>query len=176
MLIKPTEAIKQGWIKFPESMTQAQIDKCVQPNAVDFTLDVLYSLDNTSMAVLSETSKLMRVLSKEEPTYGEAWVLNQGTVYDGMSNIYVTVPEGHAAILYTRSTLARNGVFLVSGLYDAGYTGQIGFTVYPVGGPMMLTPGTRVGQIAIITADSVGKYAGGWNHAQGTHYTQGRTT
>jgi hypothetical protein len=98
------------------------------------------------------------------------WILRAGTVYDGTSNVYIEVPEGCAAILFTRSTFARNGVFIVSGLYDAGYKGHIGFTIYPVGGQTLVAPGTRIGQIALVSADTAKLYAGGYNHTAGSHY------
>lgn len=171
MFINPKIAIDQGWIQGIQNP-----DKQVQPNAIDFTLDTLMRVDSDSRmrkARVSEEGKTMRGLHQVQPSdmYNGAWNLDHGAVYDGTSVMYVDVPEGVAAILYTRSTLARNGVFLLSGLYDSGYKGHIGFTIYPVGGDIEIVPGTRVGQIAFVSADSAKLYAGGWNHAEGTHYT-----
>ena len=39
-----------------------------------------------------------------------------------MENI-VSIEEGYAGFVITRSTLNRNGVFITSGLYDSGYHG-----------------------------------------------------
>lgn len=164
MFINPTIGIQQGWIT---GITDAS--KQVQPNAIDFTLDNLKRL-TTELARVSETTKQMRSL-EDVPLLSNMWWLEHNRVYDGTSNMYVELPDGVAAILYTRSTLARNGVFVVSGLYDSGYKGHIGFTVYPIGGDIILEPGTRVGQIAFVSASSAKMYAGGWNHDSGTHYT-----
>lgn len=164
MFINPQTAIEKGWIKGIHDT-----DKQVQPNAIDFTLDQLKRVNEYMVAKLSESGKTMRTLIDAD-VYDEGWNLERGTVYDGTSDMYVELPDGVAAILFTRSTLARNGVFIVSGLYDSGYKGHIGFTIYPIGGRTMIAPGTRVGQIAFISADSAGLYAGGWNHHQGTHY------
>lgn len=166
MFIKPTVAIEKGWIKGIKDPA-----KQVQPNAIDFTLDTLLGLSAMTPALVSESGKTMRQTFDMISSVNGAWHLAQGVVYDGTSEMYVEVPEGVAAILYTRSTLARNGVFLLSGLYDSGYKGHIGFTIYPVGGAIEIAPGTRVGQIAFVSAESAGMYAGGWNHAEGTHYT-----
>lgn len=167
MFINPQHAIEQGWIK-----GIADAEKQVQPNAIDFTLDQLKRVNEYMTAELSETGKKMRTLVDAD-VVENGWHLMRSTVYDGTSNMYVEVPDGVAAVLYTRSTLARNGVFLLSGLYDSGYKGHIGFTIYPIGGNIIIAPGTRVGQIAFMSADAAKMYAGGWNHELGTHYTGG---
>lgn len=164
MFINPKIAIEQGWVQGIVDQ-----DKQVQPNAIDITLDKLKVL-STDVARVSEIDKSMRTLLDVKPSPG-GWGLVHGHVYDGTSTMYCDLPDGVAAILYTRSTLARNGVFLVSGLYDSGYKGHIGFTIYPIGGSITIQPGTRVGQIAFVSADSAKLYAGGWNHTEGTHYT-----
>lgn len=172
MFINPKIAIERGWIKGIKDPA-----KQVQPNAIDFTLDQLFTLNTDTTAFVSESRKVMRQLYPYtlDPAYPldpveKSWALEGLRVYDGMSDMYVEVPEGVAAILYTRSTFARNGVFIVSGLYDSGFKGNIGFTIYTIGGPIDIEPGTRIGQIAFIGADSEGVYAGGYNHEQGTHY------
>jgi deoxycytidine triphosphate deaminase len=164
MFINPKYAIEQGWIQGIQNP-----DKQVQPNAIDFTLDTLKLL-SADTARVSEDGKSMRPLVDVQLTPG-GWGLEYGRVYDGTSEMYCDLPKGIAALLYTRSTLARNGVFLVSGLYDSGYQGHVGFTIYPIGGHIVIAKGTRVGQIAFVSADSAKLYAGGWNHQEGTHYT-----
>lgn len=170
MFINPNKAIELGWIRGIKNPT-----KQVQPNAIDFTLDEVMELGGTAM--VSENAKSMRRL-RSLPLFPEGepaglWLLRGQAVYDGTSDVYVEVPQGVAAVLFTRSTFARNGVFILSGLYDSGYKGQIGFTIYTIGGEIAIKPGTRIGQIAFMSADSAGTYAGGWNHEQGTHYTDG---
>ena len=173
MLINPNYAIEQGWIK-------GVIDpkKQIQPNAIDFTLDKLFSIDSTSPFFLSELDKKMRKFREMETksytdTNGEmAWHLRYGGAYDGMSNMYVEVPEGVAVKLIVRSTLNRNGLFLTSGLYDSGFKGNIGFMLHNRGGDAYIVPGTRVGQIEFYKSDSIGTYAGGWNTKEGEHHSE----
>lgn len=171
MFINPRDAITNGWISLAGcSDIEDWKSHCfLSPNAVDFTLDTLKILQ-AETARVSESGKKMRVLD-DVHLFEEGWSLEYGRVYDGTSNMYVDLPEGIAAIIYTRSTLARNGVFLMSGLYDSGYRGHVGFTIYPIGGGIIIAPGTRVGQIAFVAAESATMYAGGWNHAEGTHYS-----
>lgn len=163
MFINPRIAIEKGWIKGIKDEA-----KQVQPNAIDFTLDKVQALIPGMDAFISEREKVMRPMTDVEKTYDENWVLQGGRVYDGTSDMYVEVPEGVAAILYTRSTFARNGVFIMSGLYDSGFKGHIGFTIYTVGGLIVVAQGTRIGQIAFIHSENAGMYAGGYNHEIGT--------
>lgn len=144
-------------------------DVQVQPNAVDFTLDKLMLVDSNVTAHIGEKSKTMRPLIDIADEDG-VWTLEPGKVYDGTSEVYVDVPQGAAAILFTRSTFARNGVFVVSGLYDSGYKGHVGFTIYTIGGSIKIDKGTRIGQVAFISAAAAKQYAGGYNHDEGTHY------
>jgi deoxycytidine triphosphate deaminase len=174
MFINPKTVIENGWVTRSDCKTYQDWDdrKFVSPNAIDFTLDSLKVLGSGSPAVISEHSKTMRQLHSVATNQDGNWHLNQGVVYDGVSTTYVKVPEGMAALLYVRSTLARNGTFLISGIFDAGYEGACGFTLYPMGGNIAIEPGTRVGQIAFIDAGTAKMYAGGYNHAPDTHYTE----
>lgn len=171
MFVNPKHAINQGLIRGIRDEA-----KQVQPNAVDFTLDDLKRVQRspgTAYLCEDKSRNVMRQLVDPAKSIdGNAWVLSHGEVYDGTSDMYIEVPEGMAAILYTRSSFARNGVFIMSGLYDSGYKGHIGFTIYPVGGDMLVEPGTRIGQVALVSAETAKMYAGGWNHEEGTHYTE----
>lgn len=166
MFINPTLAIQNNAIR---GIRNASLQ--VQPNAVDFTLDKLMLVDSSVTAHIGEKMKSMRPLINVDAEDG-VYTLEAGKVYDGTSEMFVEVPEGAAAVLFTRSTFARNGVFIVSGLYDSGYKGHVGFTIYTVGGPVTIEKGTRIGQIAFISAAAAKQYAGGYNHDAGTHYTQ----
>lgn len=167
MFINPKVAIEKGWIKGIKDAA-----KQVQPNAIDFTLDKVMLLGQEA-AMISENRKVMRstqpVVQTQrfiDSTSPEEWLLDGLRVYDGYSDMYVEVPEGVAAILYTRSTFARNGVFIMSGLYDSGFKGHIGFTIYTPGGFIAIAKGTRIGQIAFIHSENAGMYAGGYSHDQ----------
>lgn len=190
MFINPREVIKNGWLKFPDWMNEEQAEKCIQPNAIDFTLDRVFKISGNIFS-LSETKKRMRggeeiiavpdkeagdkisldkeiQIIKEQLYFG----LDPQDSFDCLSDFYVKVPEGVCAVLFTRSTLVRNGLFWISGLYDSGFEGHIGGVIHTRRGGTQIYKGTRVGQIAFVHADSAGIYAGGWNHSQGTHYTE----
>ena len=170
MFINPKTAIEEGWVT---GITNPEVQ--VQPNAIDFTLDHLFSIDDQPF-IISEAGKTMRGGSPMEISVVDSveyWNLRGGRVYDGMSDIYVDLPEGVAAQLIIRSTLNRNGLFLTSGLYDSGYKGHLGFAIHNRANERaLIAPGTRVGQVIFVSSDSAGMYAGGWNHEAGTHYSE----
>lgn len=185
MIINPQVAIDNGWVT-----GIINLEKQVQPNAIDFTLNRLFTITNMPFFI-SEDDKVMRGgnevavsthyvrrPSKEHKdkldVYEvEAWELQGQTTYDGMSDVYVNVPQDVAVLpTIVRSTYNRNAVFITSGLYDSGYKGHIGFAVHNNSrGPAYIAPGTRIGQIIFVKAESASMYAGQWSHDEGTHYT-----
>lgn len=180
MFINPKTAIEQGWITHPDCTTVEDWEtrKFLGPNAIDFTLDHLYTIDHNNVFIISEDSKTMRG-GKELPIAHidangvEYWTLSPHDTYDGLSNIRVNLPEGVACMLIIRSTFNRNGIFLTSGLYDSGYQGAIGMAVHNRSGVASIQKGMRFGQIIFISSDAAGMYQGGWNHAEGTHWSAG---
>lgn len=169
MFINPKVAIEQGWVKFPEWMSEGFQQKCIQPNALDFTVDAFYLIGEDTFKI-SETDKTMRAQAKLETVEGK-YLLTKGC-YDAMSDFYVSVPEGIAAYLITRSTFNRNGVFIQSGLYDSGFKGNCGFVVYNMGGVTEIAPHTRIGQLIFVKSEDSGiMYAGGYNTEAGQHWT-----
>lgn len=180
MFINPNRAIQEGWIRGIKNP-----EKQIQPNAIDFTLDTVKPLNYAFMPYICENKSQIKMRgvcdtvqevkylhSSNESTSpkGQYWEILAGRVYDGTSDMYVNLPEGVAALLFTRSTFTRNGVFITSGLYDSGYNGHIGFTIYTIGGSIQIEPGVRIGQIAFVASEHAGLYTGGWNHNEGTHY------
>ena len=177
MFINPHTAIDQGWISGIHD-----IDVQVQPNAIDFTLDRLFLPITTATFVISEHEKIMRPIS-EVKTFDDRRALARGeriefwnlskSYYDGMSDVYVVLPEGVAAMLIIRSSFNRNGIFLTSGLYDSGFEGHIGFVLHNRSpGKTLVAKGTRIGQVMFVASDTAKMYAGGWNHSEGTHYAE----
>lgn len=167
-IINPKVALEKGWISGVKDPS-----KQVQPNAIDFTLDKAFKILNPLQFSISESSKQMKGSEAYEPVaYNVAekfWTIVEGGMLDGLSDVYCNLPEGVCAQLVIRSTLARNGIMLASGLYDSGFKGHIGFVLHNRAvTPAHIAQGTRVGQIILFQADSAGLYAGGYNHGQGT--------
>lgn len=178
MFISPKTAIDQGWLTWNDKITD--IEKYLQPNALDFDCASIALLDDRSPAFLSEAKKVMRRQVTQTPQdheeFGNAWRLLNGQCYDFSSNFHVTLPPGVAAELVIRSTLNRCGIFLTSGLYDSGFNGHVAGLIRVSGGDFHLAPNTRIGQIKFVRSEDSGKvYAGGYNHEAGTHWTDATT-
>lgn len=177
MFINPKTAIKEGWITWNETAIP-DIEKYIQPNAIDFDCSRVFALNQNDVAYLSETQKKVRGSAPMDlivdPTIGLCWALEQGHCYDFVSNFHCKLPQGVAAELIIRSTLNRSGVFLTSGLYDSGFQGDVCGMLRVHGGAFNLAPNTRIGQIKFIRSEDSGiLYSGGYSHKQGTHWSEG---
>jgi len=171
MFINPKKAIDEGWLTgIVDTETQ------IQPNALDFTLDRVFEINGNNDFVITEDGKKMRGGNELEPielprNSGQDYFPLGVGAYDGLSDVYVKLPEGIAAMVIIRSSFNRNGVFITSGLYDSGYQGHIGFCIHNYLGLTRIGVGTRIGQLMLIESDSEGKYVGKWSHEPGTHWS-----
>lgn len=173
MYINSRTAINEGWITFPTWMSDEQQVRCVQPNALDITLDALFEIDTTGTARITEAERNLRMVNKVEPVEG-VWTLKPNTMYDCMSDFFVNVPQNVAAQLAIRSSLNRVGIHLNAGLYDSAFTGNVGFTLYNRSGSLEIGKGTRVAQLIFVSSPDSGSYEGIYNaHQSGTHWSKG---
>lgn len=177
MFVSPVRVIEEGWITHPEckSLEDWKTRKFVSPNAIDFTCDNLYVLKDKSEAFLDDYTMTKTMREMEEVVTLLAgnglWKLKHNYVYDCASNMHVIVPQGYAALLYPRSTLTRNGLFIANGIFDQGFRGGVGTTIHVQCGDFTLGKGTRIGQIAFFKSEDSGiVYAGGYNTQQGQHW------
>lgn len=147
-------------------------DKCIQPNAVDIRVSEMKIIDDIEHTYSSYHDQLL-VISEDGTEHKKKpdlvldsdgfWHLYRGT-YEFSTQHYVTVPHGYAGYLITRSSLNRNGVFILSGLYDSGFTGYVGGTLYNLGGRMKIQYGTRICQFVLLKAETAKLYTGQYNH------------
>jgi deoxycytidine triphosphate deaminase len=183
MIINPNTIIEKQAIKGPYR---------IEPNAFDFTADKILAIDsnmfyysNNKQNVIHRTrseiksvddNSLLRVYGHSDdktitPEGKKGWILSRNLSYDVTSNVYVEVPEGMSAFIVGRSTGNRNGIVITSGLYDSGYKGHIGCTLHNHCGDTYLEEGTFIGQIVFMESDTAKLYAGGYNNAEGEHWT-----
>lgn len=181
MLFNPEEIVERGIISGSFK---------IQTNAIDFTLDSLFGIDNQISYISNDKTQIEHqgrvklpllnanavrrnyFLSSTDDDKTSGWLLSPNTSYDGTSEVYVEVPEGMAAFLIVRSTLNRNAIRLTSGLYDSGYKGHIGFVLHNGVGETFIEQGTCVGQICFIESKNAALYAGGYNNEKGQHWTE----
>lgn len=177
MYINPKHAIEQGWITHPSLKTLEDWEggSFISPNAIDFTLDTLHSINHNNTFILSEIYKQHRggkeiLPETDHDNQHQYWTIEPNSVYDGMSKFYVEIPEGVCAELIIRSTLNRNGIFITGGIYDTKFSGNIGFSIHNRSGIAKIATNTRIGQIKFIESDSHGEYKGGYNNKNGKHW------
>lgn len=68
-------------------------------------------------------------------------------------------------IIVIRSSLSRKGIFCSSGVFDSGFSGVGGLSLYNLSDqPISLTPGSRIAQMIIFQGDAAKQYDGFYNH------------
>ena len=73
----------------------------------------------------------------------------------------ISVPANAAAMLCVRSSLSRKGIFISSGLYDPGFSGASGCTIYNMGNePIKFDAGDRIAQMIFFECDPASQYDG----------------
>lgn len=132
----------------------------VQPNAVDVKLDKLFAIKHDQVFHINEDIKQHRGSEEIEPDEFGNFELQPGTSYEFLAQGKVTIGEGEAGFIITRSTLNRNGLFLTSGLYDTGYSGVMAGVIHNNSGPAIIQKGTRIGQMLIWEAEALHHYDG----------------
>ena len=132
-----------------------------QPNAVDLRVKKIFEINKKSPFIISEEDKTHRGSTEVQPDE-EGWFnLERGTYEIIMENV-VSVGEGYAGFVITRSTLNRNGLFITSGLYDSGYHGVMAGCLHVRVGPAKIKKGTRVGQFLLFEAETLSMYDGSY--------------
>lgn len=174
MYLNPNTAIENGWIKFPEWMSEADQAKCIQPNAIDITIDTVYQPDPVGSFMLSEDSKQMIKQTEQYPDSDGYFVIPAHSFVDVMSDFFITVPPGMVATFIVRSSLNRNGIFITNGLYDQGFSNNCGLILHNRHStPAKIKHQTRIGQLCFITAQDSGMlYEGSYNNNKGQHWTE----
>ena len=147
-----------------------QVD--IQPNAVDLRIDKIFRITDNLFSI-DEEHKTHRGSYELMPKEDGTWFLTPGTYEVVMENI-ITIGEGEAGWVITRSTLNRNGVFITSGLYDSGYNGVMAGAMHVTCGSMVIKKGTRVGQFLLFKSETLKLYDGdyGLNKSHDQKYTK----
>jgi deoxycytidine triphosphate deaminase len=141
------------------TLTNVQEGDC-QPNAVDLRLDKIFRILPNLFEITNETKK-HRGSEEIFPDDNGFFNLEVGSYEVVMENI-IKVGKDEAGWTITRSTLNRNGVFITSGLYDAGYNGVMAGCMHVNVGPMRVKKGTRVAQYLSFDSESLHEYNGSY--------------
>ena len=67
-----------------------------------------------------------------------------------MLEVCVEIPKGYVGLILGRSSRSRNGVNVLTGVIDAGYTGQLGVTLFNANSnAVKFYAGERIAQLVI---------------------------
>tara|TARA_B110000858_G_C17808691_1_gene479544 strand:- start:4101 stop:4622 length:522 start_codon:yes stop_codon:yes gene_type:complete len=149
-------------------LTNVQDDD-LQPNAVDVRVDKMFRLKDETF-VITDKEKTHRGSEEIKPDSRGMFCLEPGVYEIIMENI-VTIPQGYAGWVITRSTLNRNGCHITSGLYDSGYQGVMAGLLHVAHGPAAIEKGARVGQFLFFESETLGMYDG--DYGIGTEHDAG---
>tara|TARA_B100001996_G_scaffold333088_1_gene282524 strand:+ start:219 stop:689 length:471 start_codon:yes stop_codon:yes gene_type:complete len=134
-------------------------DTMIQPNTVDLRVDKVYRIGAGPMHI-DEEEKIHRKSIEQKVDKDGNFVLDHGACYEIQSKQHIEIAEGEIAILLGRSTFNRNGVLIISSIYDSGFKDYAGATLYNIGGETTVKPNTRFAHLIIAKAESLHKYDG----------------
>lgn len=140
-----------------------------QPNAIDLTVDKVFTIQDTSFRLMSDDSKTHRLNYEVFPENGNTFRLPSG-YYQVLFQQQIKVAENEAATIVTRSTLNRNGIIITSGLYDSGYSGVIGALLHNPVAEAYIERGARLAQLLIQVAETYRTYNG--SYGDGKEYDE----
>lgn len=172
--INPKIILDKGILQLPKDV---DVSKVLQPNGIDLNVLEVFEIGNNPLVLgddvptkhrYSEDKKLEELsfpykqdgYSKYEGLKG--FRLERGKSYKVETGYKLTLPEDMIAYIFTRSSLNRNGVLTGSGLWDSGYTGFVGATLYAFQDTILIPP-ARIAQIVFFHAESALLYNGSYN-------------
>ena len=92
---------------------------------------------------------------------GDGIIIPHGRSLNILLNEVVKLPENIYATFTHRSSFNRKGILITGSIYDPGYCGQIGCTIYNMSGEeLKLERFERIGQMMFFEANPASKYNG----------------
>ncbi len=90
--------------------------------------------------------------------------IQHGGSLNVLLNEVVHLPNDVFATFTHRSTYNRQGILITGSIYDPGYEGVVGCTIYNLSGEDITIPkNERVGQMLFFYAQAASKYSGQYN-------------
>ncbi len=148
MCVLSREEIKRLIVEKELIRDYIDLDTQLQPNGFDCTLRKVFRLRGSGRI---DFDNRMREVAKGEEIEFREWIFLPKGVYRVQLNEVVKLPNDVAAIARPRSTLARNGVDVITAVWDAGYEGrsEVGLVVHNDYG-VWLSRNARVVQLVFI--------------------------
>lgn len=92
-------------------------------------------------------------------TIAEEIIIKKGEYASIDCNEESYIPENCWALVLHRSSFNRKGIFIISGIYDAGFRGKIGCTIY-AHQDIVIPKNERIAQIVVMRGESANMYSG----------------
>lgn len=138
-------------------------DDAIQPNAVDLCIDKVWSIHGGFILSKDDKKHRQRIELKTENGF---YNLSAGTYEISFGNT-IKMAADEAGWVITRSTLIRNGLMIITGLYDSGYEGAMAAGLFVGAGPASIEKGARVGQFILSKAEALHEYDGSYGIKNG---------
>lgn len=160
-LISPKFILDQNILRLPKEVNVGDV---LQPNGIDLSISTLREIESASSPlIIGDKIKTQHKLDVEVyPSFTGGYRLGPNKQYRVETGYELSLPEDMVAYIFTRSTLNRNGILVGSGLWDSGYHGPVGTTLYSFQDIEIHLP-CRVAQIVFFKAESSHLYAGAYN-------------
>lgn len=132
----------------------------IQPNAVDLCIDRVWKMDG--FFVLGKNSKVNRNRVEIDTNEFNEFHLEANQYYEISFSNNIKIGEDEAGWVIPRSTLIRNGISIVTGLYDSGYEGAMAAGLLVNIDTAFIERGARIGQFLLFKAESLHQYDGSY--------------
>ena len=131
----------------------------IQPNTIDLRVQTISRIGAGEFSIDEENKQHRKQIEVPKDSDGY-WELEAGGCYAIDSNQYIEMGEGEVGIVLGRSTFNRNGVLIVSSVYDSGFKDYVGATLYNIGGLTRIRYGTRFAHLILTQAETLSMYQG----------------
>ena len=114
---------------------------------------------NNKVLIPGEFTKIAQV--GIDLTIKNSVIINHGQSVNVLLNEIADLPKDIFATFTHRSSFNRKGVLITGSIYDPGYQGQIGCTIYNLSGEtVVIEENERIGQMVFFRADAASEYNG----------------
>ena len=157
MIINPETALKKKWIR-GVGKNMIDVETQLQQNGIDLRMGKIQTI----------AADQNEGVPRYEETYSEAgrFFINTGWAYALNAMERVSIPKGVAADIIGRSSLNRRGLLIRGSVYDSGFKGVCGATMYSFTAKKMQV-GDRFAQMIFVTADTAQMYQGQHQNQKG---------
>lgn len=133
----------------------------IQQNGIDLRLDEVSSL--SGLYIFGEDLKDSKIsefrIEKLKANKNGFFYFKKGCAYSLLFFETSIIPENTTAMVYGRSSLNRRGILIRGSVYDSGFCGRVGATLY-AGIDCAIRREQRIAQIIFFESDSASIYNG----------------